>query len=242
MKRLSIFLLILLLGGMPNDVKAGEAAIAGRIIITKVLTKKRVVMPTYDLRGAAVTPPSPSNPAKESDFSANELSRVVVYLEGRGLTPGKPTKVSLAQKDRQFEPEFVVVPVGSTVAFPNADPIFHNVFSLSKVKQFDLGYYPSGESRSVKFEQSGIVQVFCHIHADMSATILVLPNEFWARPDAEGKFSLTGVPPGTYKLIAWHRSAGLFTRSVTVKGQETQNVEFVIPVREPDSGRGAGRQ
>lgn len=240
MKRIFIVLLAFLLSGALHDVKGDGGTIAGRIVITKVLTKKRVVMPAYDLRGAAIPPQSSPKEAKDTQSNINELSRVVIYLEGQGLEPGKPTKVALTQRNRQFDPAFVVVPVGSTVEFPNADPIFHNIFSLSKVKQFDLGYYSQGESRSVKFDQPGIVQVFCHIHADMSATILVLRSKLWSRPDAGGNFSLAGVPPGSYELVAWHRSAGLFRRAVSIKGQEVVSVDFVIPIKEEDGDKGEG--
>ena len=145
----------------------------GRVVITKVMTKKRVTLPAYDLRGATVNSPAPERTAGGNP-AVDELSRVVIYLEAPGLKPAAPTQGTLTQKNRGFEPEIVVIPVGSTVSFPNQDPIFHNVFSLSKVKQFDLGYYPAGETRTVKFDRPGIVQVYCHIHPDMSAAILVL--------------------------------------------------------------------
>ena len=214
---------------------ASEASIAGHVIVTKALTKKRVTMPSYQLRGATLG----SQDAQKYSSGAgevDELSRVVIYLEGAGLHPGAPTQAKLAQKNRQFEPSIVVVPVGSTVSFPNADVIFHNVFSLSKAKPFDLGFYPAGETRSVRFDRPGIVQVYCHLHADMSAAILVLPNSSWTRPGLDGSFSLSGVPDGDYQLIAWHRSAGFFRRRITVSGGETPKVEFVIPVRDMDSG------
>jgi len=216
---------------------ADEAAITGRVIVTKVLTKKRVALPAYDLRGRTASPPSPTKAEKEEQPGVDELSRVVIYLEGPGLNPGSPAKATLRQRSRRFDPELVVIPVGSTVGFPNEDPIFHNVFSLSKAKQFDLGYYPAGESRAVKFDRPGVVQVFCHLHADMSATILVLDTAFWTRPAPDGSFSLPGVPAGSYELVAWHRSAGPFRRPVTLIGGQSLAVDFVIPVKEQGAGK-----
>ena len=207
----------------------------GRVVITKMMTKKRVSLPSYDLRGIPVKSPSPAPPATK-DTTADELARVVIYLEGPGLKAAAPERGTLTQKNRRFDPEIVVVPLGSTVSFPNEDPIFHNVFSLSRSKQFDLGYYPAGETRSVRFEKAGIVQIYCHIHPDMSAAIVVLPNAFWTRPESGGRFSLPDVPPGDYDLVAWHRSAGFFRRHLSLTAGSTLDEEFVIPVKEIDSG------
>src|SRR6202011_3296455 len=101
--------------------------------------------------------------------AVNEFDRLVVILEGSTDRPKPAESVVIEQKNMRFEPDFVVVPVGSTVQFPNADPIFHNIFSLSKSQPFDLGYYPQGQSRTVKFHNPGVIQVYCHIHANMYA-------------------------------------------------------------------------
>jgi plastocyanin len=214
---------------------ADHAVITGRVVITKVLTKERVTLPVYDSRG--VSPgPRPTDNRQSDPPGFDELSRVIIYLQGPGLVPGAPVRATLTQKGLRFHPEIVVVPVGSTVSFPNEDPIFHNVFSLSKAKHFDLGYYPKGQTRFVKFDRPGVVQVYCHIHADMSAAILVVPSSWWTRPTADGGFSLKSIPPGSYELVAWHRSAGFFRRRVTVSGGQRLEVNFMIPVKEPGSG------
>jgi plastocyanin len=230
-------LFILLICGTASAVTAaaGEAAVSGRVVITRVMTKKRVTLPSYDLRGVAVNSGNPDKPTGGNPC-ADELSRVVIYLEGPGLKPAAPTRSTMAQKNRHFEPEIVVVPVGSSVSFPNEDPIFHNVFSLSKVKAFDLGYYPAGETRTVKFDRPGVVQVYCHIHADMTAAIMVLATGAWTRPVADGRYALSGLPPGTYDLVAWHRSAGFFRRHITIGEGANTAEDFVIPVKELDSG------
>lgn len=113
----------------------------------------------------------------------------------------------LAQKDQMFVPRVVAVAVGGTVEFPNQDPIFHNVFSLSPVKRFDLGKYPRGHSKSVRFTKAGLVNVYCDIHSNMAAYILVLPHHGYTRPDEHGAFRMT-LPAGHYVLVAWHPDLG----------------------------------
>jgi len=115
-----------------------------------------------------------------------------------------PPRPKLAQKDQAFLPRVVVVPVGGTVDFPNLDPIYHNVFSVSPIKRFDLGKYPRGESRSVRFPKPGLVNVYCDIHSDMAGFILVAPNRIFAQPRADGTWELPPVPPGRYTLDWWH--------------------------------------
>ena len=236
MKEIIVFFILVACGtSSAVAAAAGEAALTGRVVITKVMTKKRVTLPSYDLRGVTVNSENPDKPPGNNP-TVDELSRVVIYLEGPGLQPAAPTQGTLTQKNRHFEPEIVVVPVGSTVSFPNDDPIFHNVFSLSKVRQFDLGYYPAGDTRTVKFDRPGVVQVYCHIHPDMSAAIVVLSTRCWVRPASDGRYALSGFPPGASDLVAWHRSAGFFRRHITVSEGTTAAEDFVIPVKELDSG------
>jgi hypothetical protein len=234
-KTTALFALVICgIAGAVGALGSGSADIEGRVVITKVITKKRVTLPSYDMRGAPVNPESSSKPSGGNP-SVDELSRLVIYLEGPGLKPAPPAQGILEQKNRHFDPEIVVVPVGSTVSFPNEDPIFHNVFSLSKVKPFDLGYYPAGETRMVKFDKPGIVQVYCHIHPDMSAAIVVLATPYWTKPAEGGRYSLSGVPPGNYDLVAWHRSAGFFRRHVTLNSGDNVQQDFLIPVKDTDS-------
>jgi hypothetical protein len=235
MKILIALAILVTCGAGGTHAAAGEAAVTGRVVITKVLTKKRVTLPFYDLRGVQVNSEKLDNP-QDRDAAVDELSRVIVYLEAPQLKPPPPIQGTMTQRNRRFVPELVVVPVGSSVSFPNDDPIFHNVFSLSKVKQFDLGYYSVGQTRVVKFDRAGVVQVYCHLHSDMSAVIVVVATAFWTRPTPNGQFSLSGIPPGTYDLVAWHRSAGFFRRHVTLREGNTVAEDFVIPVKDVDSG------
>src|SRR5215831_15090682 len=108
-------------------------------------------------------------------------------------TAGTPR---LVQRDQSFDPRVLAVAVGTTVEFPNADPIFHNVFSVSPVKRFDLGRYPKGHSKRVTFDKPGLVNVYCEIHTNMAAYVLVLPHHAFAQPGADGAFALPDLPPG----------------------------------------------
>ena len=223
--------LILAVGGS-RPVGAGQ--ISGKIRILKPLSKESVTFSPYQSRGAFVTVQGSKEGEKE------ELSRLVVYLEGEGLPPGTPVKAQISQEKRQFAPEIVAVTVGSTVAFPNEDPILHNVFSLSKIKQFDLGYYPVGRSRSVTFEKPGIVEVYCHLHRDMSAAVVVTPSACYTQPDKEGRFSLSDVPGGSYRVVVYHKSAGFFRRPIEVPAEGQVEILMEVPV--PDSKTGGKSQ
>jgi plastocyanin len=206
--------------------------IQGQLAITQTLTRQRVTLPAYDVRGVPAR-----NHSENTDRAINEWKRVVVYLEGDRAPEAPRIIATVNQNGQRFEPETVVVPVGSTVSFPNSDPIFHNVFSLSKTKQFDLGYYPEGQTRLVKFDKPGVVQVYCHLHPHMSAAILVVPNAWYVRPDDRGAFSFSNIPPGTYQVVVWHKSAGFFRKKVQVTEGSAIRVSIEIPVeRQHESG------
>jgi plastocyanin len=223
-KRLSVLCAISALAAY-----AGAQDITGTILIKKKLTRPSVTaeVPIYQ-RGTVVKlgKDAPEDPI------AYERSRVVVYLEGEGSAPGASTHdvVQVQQLDRRFVPDLVVVPVGSTVSFPNMDPIFHNIYSLSKAKTFDLGSYDKGETRKVTFPKPGIVDAYCHLHPNMAATIVVTPNRWYARPDRNGQFRMANVPPGHYTVVAWHKSAGFFRKSIVVEEGHDAVVDFFIPI------------
>jgi plastocyanin len=143
----------------------------------------------------------------------------VVYLEtaprGAFEVPA-PGRAVLDQRNETFVPHVLAVTVGTTVEFPNSDRVFHNVFSLSKAKRFDLGRYPRGQSRSVRFERPGMVRVFCEIHSHMSAFVLVFAHRFFDTTDDAGRYRIEGVPPGTYTLAVWNEGEVRGTRVVRV--------------------------
>ena len=201
------------------------AELSGRIVITRKLSKKQVTLPVYQLRGAVPA-------AADGTESANEFSNVVIFLEGQLPPPDKTVRAELEQQGKRFEPQLVVIPVGSTVSFPNADPIFHNVFSLSSAKKFDLGYYPAGQTRVVKFDEPGVVQVYCHLHPDMYGAIVVVPNRWYTKLADDGAFTFHDVPPGDYRLVAWHMNAGFFRSEIHLPAAGATDVVITIPVRD----------
>jgi len=127
----------------------------------------------------------------------------VVYLDGRIGVP-TPAKVVIDQKETAFVPHVTGVVVGGTVEFLNSDAVLHNAFSTSAAKRFDLGMFGRGESRSVTFDTPGVIELRCNVHPKMRAFILVLDNNFFATPDEQGNFQISGIPAGRYKLRTWH--------------------------------------
>jgi hypothetical protein len=131
----------------------------------------------------------------------------VVWLKPLPGTPSQPFLLSgrytLLQKNRMFTPHLLVVPVDSEVHFPNADPFFHNVFSLFNGKRFDLGLYEAGTDKEVMFSREGVSYIFCNIHPEMSAVVVVLSTTLYAIAGAGGSVSIHGVPPGEYEMHVW---------------------------------------
>ena len=162
----------------------------------------------------------------------------VVYAEPIDAPATRaPKRFTLTQKNKTFQPHVLAVPLGSTVDFPNNDPIYHNVFSLSKASSFDLGRYPKGSTRSVRFDRPGIVKVFCHIHSDMSAVVLVLDNPFFTAPQPTGDYEIDRIPPGRYTVVGWHERARPIHRDLTIQpGQRTQ-VDLAIPLEDEPHAR-----
>ncbi len=133
---------------------------------------------------------------------------VVWLTPTKGEAPRPPEKTfRLVQKNKHFSPHLLVVPVGSAVVFPNEDPFFHNVFSVYEGTRFDLGLYESGSSKEVRFTRPGPSYIFCNIHPEMSAIIMVMTTPYYATTDAAGDYSIEGVPPGEYDFSVWYESA-----------------------------------
>jgi plastocyanin len=152
-----------------------------------------------------------------------DYSGVVVSLEAAdGKTePIKPLRATMVQKDKMFIPHVLAIPVGSSINFPNYDPIFHNAFSNFAGQIFDVGLYPPGTNRSVAFRRPGIVRVFCNIHPSMSAVIAVLPTAWFDVSQVDGSFRIANVPLGEYTLKFFHERAtdevlGRLSRRISV--------------------------
>ena len=142
---------------------------------------------------------------KKQDFSG-----VVVWLEPASKsTPAKPvpTRARILQKDKTFTPHVLVIPIGSTVDFPNLDPVFHNAFSNYDGQVFDVGLYPPSGNRSVHFARPGIVRIFCNIHSTMTAIVAVVDSAWYDITKSDGRFELRDVPPGEYELKIFHERA-----------------------------------
>jgi plastocyanin len=145
--------------------------------------------------------------------------RSVVYLESApraAFDQREEPRAKLDQRNEAFVPHVLAIVAGTTVDFPNNDQTYHNVFSLSPTKSFDLGRYAVGRSKSIKFDRPGIVRVFCDIHSHMSAFILVFAHRHFAVTDDEGRYRIDNVPPGTYSVMAWNESAPSESRRVVV--------------------------
>jgi plastocyanin len=175
--------------------------------------------------------------ASLGDASTNqpeERRRAVVYVESAPQVAfeeggGGSPRASMRQLHETFVPHILALRVGTVVDFPNDDPVYHNVFSLSKTKRFDLGRYAKGQSKSIVLDEPGIVRVFCDIHSHMSAFILVFSHRFFAMTDDMGRYQIDRVPPGAYTLVAWYEGVVRQTRSVTVpEDGGTVDVDFIL--------------
>ena len=176
--------------------------------------------PRYAAQAGALLPPEPPT--------------AVVYLEGAPLPANDSTAtnaiVRVVQQGMQFQPGLLPVRKGTRVEFPNADAFYHNVFSYSKPKRFDLGrYLPNEQAPSVTFDQPGVVKLYCEIHEHMRGTVFVLETPYFTKTDTNGVFRLTGLPAGKFVLKAWADEKVTFERSVEVKPGAALRVSFPGP-------------
>jgi plastocyanin len=156
--------------------------------------------------------------------------RTAVFLEGETLAkkqyPLQEGHPVLDQKDLQFHPQVLPVLIGTTVDFPNQDNLYHNVFSYSRSKEFDLGRYPKNDSRSVRFDKPGIVRVYCDIHSHMNATVIVLEHPFFAVPLDNGEYLISKIPEGNYTLVFWLDRNEVERRPVQVRSGQSIQIDF----------------
>lgn len=168
-----------------------------------------------------------------------ELRDFVVYIEGAvGDRPVVPpsnhltiaTRRSVSQKGAVFEPHVLPVVAGTTVEWPNNDEIYHNVFSMSAAKPFDLDLYQAPTVKCVTFDKPGRVDVFCSIHSRMNCIVLVLDNPYFARADSSGRYGISNVPPGVYQLKAWHERVPAQMREITVPEHGVVKADFTLGI------------
>jgi plastocyanin len=166
-----------------------------------------------------------------------EASQAVVWFEPeRAVAPAAPARpLEMVTQKKEFSPRVLVAPRGATVAFPNRDPILHNVFSVSETRRFDLGLFGTGEAGRVRFDQGGVVRVFCNVHHDMVGYLLVLDTPFSTVPDARGAFRLPDLPPGRGTLTVWHEQAEPWSRTLVIPaaGAPAGPVEVRIELTKP---------
>jgi plastocyanin len=158
---------------------------------------------------------------------ASEESSVVVWVVNPPNKGKAPTAV-MRQRDKMFVPYVLPVVAGTKVEFPNDDSIYHGVYSESGARPFELPQYANGESRSVTFDKPGVVELFCHIHAHMNAFIVVLESGYFDMPNENHRFSIAGLPPGSYKVKAWHPRLGSKVQAVEVKAGSKATVDFKL--------------
>jgi plastocyanin len=163
---------------------------------------------------------------KKSSHS-QDLSNVVVWLspmDGRPVprtTAFAARSATIAQENKSFTPHISAVQVGSSVQFPNHDHVLHNVFSLHEGRQFDLGFYEAGSVKTVRFDRPGISYLFCNIHPEMTAALVVVDSPYFALSDASGHVNIAGVAEGKYILHVWSEqslpeSLAALKREVTI--------------------------
>jgi len=193
---------------------------------------------TGNIRGRVsfTVPPRAGDRPAVADLGARrpvppDRTRAVVYLDPapRQAFDALPvSRVRMDQRGEQFMPRLLAITVGSTVDFPNSDVTFHNVFSLSAARTFDLGRYRPGRTGAVRFDRAGIVSVFCDIHAHMSAFILVFNHPFFAVTDAEGRYAIADAPAGTHTLVVWSELGQPASRRITVADGDVIEADFRV--------------
>jgi plastocyanin len=197
---------------------AGAGALRGRVEI------RRAIAPTERRPGV-------SDLGSSGARDLPDRRRAVVYLEsapGGAFEDREPDRARMDQRNETFIPGVLAITVGTVVDFPNNDSTYHNVFSLSKAKRFDLGRYAQGRSKAVRFDRAGIVRVFCDIHSHMSAFVLVFSHRYFATTDDDGRYRINNIPSGTYAVVAWHDGADRETRTVTIPDGGSVELDFLV--------------
>jgi plastocyanin len=197
--------------GVAAQATAGLGSLRGRVAIQRTVT-------------APVRRPGIADFGTSAQPEVPDLPRAIVFLESPDVPetsvlrsqPLQPGRARMDQRNETFVPHVLAIDVGTRVDFPNNDQTFHNVFSLSKAKHFDLGRYGRNQSKTIRFDKPGVVRVFCDIHSHMNAFVVVFNHPYHALTDDDGRYRIDNIPAGTYGVTAWHEGSARDMRSVTI--------------------------
>jgi plastocyanin len=212
-------------GARTAHVQEQTGVVAGKVELRATSQVVRIERGArYRSGSAAKTPQSPTE-------AMNERRSVVVYLEGenlKSLPPARDAKATIDQSNTMFVPHVLAIQKGTMVDFVNHDKIYHNVFSLSAPKKFNIGRRPTGQAVPIQFDKPGVIQVFCDIHSQMTAFVLVLDSPFFVRPEDDGTFKIDHVPPGSYTLKVWHERLSAPDQKITITAGATMKTNLVL--------------
>lgn len=219
LKILALIAGIAIAGGVTTAGAQQGAGIRGRLDI------RRLVKPSERR-------PDVANAGAAGARDTAAYRRGVVYLETApraAFDEREPGRAVMDQRNERFVPHVLAVMVGTYVDFPNSDFTYHNVFSLSRAKRFDLGRYAAGKSKGVRMDRPGVVRVFCDIHSHMNAFVLVFNHPFFDVTDDDGRFELPALPAGTYTLVGWYEGEARITRPAVVPPGGWAEIDLVVP-------------
>ena len=192
----------------PDERPRGRALVLLAIVLATVCATQAGAAVERQVRGVVLAGGRPA-------------ANVVVWFESpHAQRPSDAEPVVLDQRNLRFSPQVVAVRVGTAVVFPNNDRVFHNVFSFHHGKVFDLGLYPVGDSKVVRFDKPGLSRIFCNIHPNMAAYVVAVDSPYFAVTDAEGEFVVTSVPAGRYRYHAWRAGASELSGEWAVDGAD----------------------
>ncbi|HTK30750.1 MAG TPA: hypothetical protein VL332_02220 [Candidatus Saccharimonadaceae bacterium] len=174
-----------------------------------------------------LAPPEPGAAENAARHAQPGVADAVVYVDRvpdkvekklthHGWFWHAPRLPRIVQQDRRFDPRVLAVARGTSVEFQNLDSVYHNAFSVSVAKPFDLGKYPPGTRDTVLFDRAGAINLHCDIHPDMVGFVVVVPNHVFCRPDSMGAYKLPRLPQGRYSVRVWHPHRGEIRRDVVV--------------------------